>query len=85
MVGVVSIISSLYAKLCYIYINTFVFPSTQSGTYTPCTFFDSVEFSRTLIDDHLLEPGYHPALLGLAREVKGLNFQFEHDLMGLSE
>jgi hypothetical protein len=56
----------------------------SQGTYTPCSFFDSVEFSRTLLDDHLLEPGYHPALLGLAREEKGdLNFHFDHDLMAL--
>lgn len=55
------------------------------GTHTPCSFFDSVEFSRTLLDDHLLEPGYHPALLGLAREEKSdLNFHFDHDLMALS-
>lgn len=55
-----------------------------TGTYTPCSFFDSVEFSRTLVDDHLLEPGYHPALLSLAREALGdQNFQFEHDLIGL--
>lgn len=55
------------------------------GTHTPCSFFNSVEFSRTLLDDHLLEPGYHPALLGLAREEKSdLNFHFDHDLMALS-
>jgi hypothetical protein len=57
----------------------------STGTYTPCSFFDSVEFSRTLLDDHLLEPGYHPALLGLARDEKGdFNFDFDHDLMALS-
>lgn len=56
-----------------------------SGTYTPCSFFDSVEYSRTLLSDHLIEPGYHSALLGLAREEKNdLNFHFHHDLMALS-
>ena len=55
------------------------------GTHTPCSLFDSVEFSRTLLDDHLIEPGYHPALLSLAREEKGdLNFKFDHDLMALN-
>lgn len=58
-----------------------------SGTYTPCTHevFGEVEFSRNLISDHLLEPGYHPALLGLAREIMNdQNFDFAHDLLGLS-
>ena len=56
-----------------------------TGTYTPCTFFDEVEFSRTMVDDHLIGPGYHPALLSLAREAKkDLNFDFPHDIMALN-
>lgn len=58
-----------------------------SATYTPCyhEVFGEVEFSRSLIDDHLLEPGYHPALLSMAREMKGdWNFDFDHDLMRLA-
>ena len=56
-----------------------------SGTYTPCSFFDSVEYSRTFLNDHLIDTGYHPALLGLAREENNdWNFHFDHDLMALS-
>lgn len=55
------------------------------GTYTPCSFFNEVEGSRTLISDHLIPPGYHPALLSLAREKIGdLSFNFHHDLMAVS-
>jgi hypothetical protein len=57
-----------------------------SATYMPCSHkvFGDVEFSRSLIDDHLLEPGYHPALLSVAREAKGdWNFDFAHDLIEL--
>ena len=29
-----------------------------TGSVTPCTFFDEVELSRRLLDDHLIEKGY---------------------------
>ena len=39
-----------------------------SGTYTPCDFFSSIDIVRTLIDDHLVMPGYHRALISLVRD-----------------
>jgi hypothetical protein len=55
-----------------------------TGTYTPCKFFREVDFARTLLDDHLVAPGYHRALLDIMRDItKDLHFDFEHDLMAL--
>jgi len=39
-----------------------------TGTYTPCDFFSSVEFSLTLLDDHLILTGYNRALLSAAQD-----------------
>ena len=39
-----------------------------TGTYTPCNFFEKVEFSLTLIDDHLIATGYNRALLAAAQD-----------------
>jgi hypothetical protein len=39
-----------------------------TGTYTPCEFFSSVEFSMTLIDDHLILTGYNRAMLSAAQD-----------------
>lgn len=40
-----------------------------SGTHTPCEFFSSgVEFSRTLVEDHLVIPGYHRAFVAMMRD-----------------
>jgi hypothetical protein len=40
-----------------------------SATLTPCKFFSSgVEFSRTMVEDHLLIPGYHRALVTMMRD-----------------
>lgn len=39
-----------------------------TGTYTPCDFFSSVEFSLTLLDDHLIPTGYNRALLAAAQD-----------------
>ena len=39
-----------------------------SGVFTPCDFFGSVDVSRTLVDDHLVVPGYHRALVGIVRD-----------------
>jgi hypothetical protein len=41
-----------------------------SGVYTPCTFFDNVDVSRTLVDDHLVVPGYHRALISIIRDLE---------------
>ena len=40
----------------------------MTGTYTPCDFFQSVEFSLTLLDDHLILTGYNRALLAAAQD-----------------
>ncbi len=39
-----------------------------SSVYTPCSFFDNIELSRTLVDDHLIVPGYHRALVSIVRD-----------------
>jgi hypothetical protein len=58
--------------------------SGYTGTYTPCEFFDEIEFSRTLVEDHLIPPGYHRAMVGMLREHTGnLNEDFVHDLMAI--
>ena len=55
-----------------------------SGTYTPCSFFDQIDVSRTMVDDHLIPTGYHRAFLDLLRDnTKNLNFDFDHDVMAL--
>jgi len=41
----------------------------MTGTYTPCDFFQSVEFSLTLLDDHLILTGYNRALLAAAQDI----------------
>jgi Lipase (class 3) len=55
-----------------------------TATYTPCAFFNRVEYSRTLVDDHLIPPGYHKAMLGMLRDARdNLNDDFEHDLIAI--
>jgi hypothetical protein len=39
-----------------------------SGVYTPCSFFESIDITRTLVDDHLVLPGYHRALVSIMRD-----------------
>ena len=54
------------------------------ATYTACSFFDSIEFSRTMVDDHLIPTGYHTSFLGLLRNYrKDFRADFPHDLMAL--
>jgi Lipase (class 3) len=40
-----------------------------SATYVPCHMFDAVEFSLTLIDDHLISTGYQRGMLGAAQDM----------------
>lgn len=54
------------------------------ATYTPCAFFDSIDVSRTMVDDHLVSTGYHRAFLEILRQNKrDYGAEFEHDLMSL--
>ena len=39
-----------------------------SAAYTPCSFFTSIDVTRTLIDDHLVVPGYHRAMVTVMRD-----------------
>lgn len=39
-----------------------------SATYVPCYVFESIEFSLTLIDDHLISTGYQRGMLGAAQD-----------------
>jgi hypothetical protein len=41
-----------------------------SAVYTPCSFFSRIDLSRTLIDDHLVVPGYHRALVTIMRDYR---------------
>lgn len=55
-----------------------------TGSSTPCHFFSSIDFSRTMIDDHLVIPGYHRALISMIREWnQNLNFDFPNDIMSI--
>lgn len=50
-----------------------------TGAYTPCSFFTEIDFVPSMIDDHLIPPGYHRALVTLARDLlQDLDFSFEH-------
>mmetsp|Transcript_15310 Transcript_15310/g.37672 ORF Transcript_15310/g.37672 Transcript_15310/m.37672 type:complete len:222 (+) Transcript_15310:335-1000(+) len=53
-----------------------------TGSVTPCTYFASgVEISRTMVDDHLIMPGYHRALLTMMRDWnQDFNFDFTHPI-----
>ena len=53
-----------------------------SGRHTPCSYFDSVEISRTMLDDHLTPQGYHRAMLLFMRDVTAdIHFRFDHDTL----
>ena len=55
--------------------------SGVSGTHTPCSFFTSIDVSRTMIDDHLVPPGYHRLFLEFIRDYQGdLQYNFEHSI-----
>jgi hypothetical protein len=58
--------------------------SGYTGSYSPCNFFDSIDFARTLIDDHKTLTGYHKALLQLLRDkLNNHHFDFQHDIVAL--
>jgi len=58
--------------------------SGYMGTYTPCEFFQSIEFSRTLVDDHYIPSGYHKAMVSMLRDTTGnWNENFQYDLMAI--
>ena len=53
-----------------------------SGRHTPCSYFDSVEISRTMLDDHLTPQGYHRSMLLFMRDVTNdIHFRFAHDAL----
>eukprot|EP00560_Eucampia_antarctica_P005578 CAMPEP_0197842646 /NCGR_PEP_ID=MMETSP1437-20131217/46856_1 /TAXON_ID=49252 ORGANISM="Eucampia antarctica, Strain CCMP1452" /NCGR_SAMPLE_ID=MMETSP1437 /ASSEMBLY_ACC=CAM_ASM_001096 /LENGTH=578 /DNA_ID=CAMNT_0043452549 /DNA_START=1 /DNA_END=1738 /DNA_ORIENTATION=- len=55
--------------------------SGVTGTHTPCDFFDSIDVTVTMIDDHLIPPGYHRLFLDMMRDYqKDLHFSFHHDI-----
>jgi hypothetical protein len=45
-----------------------------TGSVTPCTFFDELELSRRLLDDHFFEKGYQRMFLDLMRQFHSDNF-----------
>jgi len=52
-----------------------------SGSYIPCDFFGVADAARTFVEDHLVVPGYHRALLSLVQDRHtDFRFQFPHDI-----
>jgi len=52
------------------------------GNFVPCEQFDEMEIVSRMVDDHLLDSGYYPALLNYIRHLKkDWNWKFEHDTM----
>jgi hypothetical protein len=55
-----------------------------TGSFTPCDFFSSIDVSRTMIDDHLIMPGYHKALINMIRDWdQNHTFDFVHDIASI--
>ena len=55
-----------------------------TGTHTPCSFFSTIDLARTLVDDHLVMPGYHRALISVVRDwEQDYNFDFPHDIASI--
>lgn len=51
-----------------------------SGSFVPNTFFDEIEVSRRMLDDHLIRKGYQATFLQLMREYKAdHHFRFDDD------
>ncbi|CAB9507196.1 Lipase (class 3) [Seminavis robusta] len=51
------------------------------AAYTPCSFFDEIEYVPHLVEDHLTESGYHFALLSLLRQqLRDNNAVFDNEL-----
>ena len=53
-----------------------------SGRHTPCTYFDSLDITRTMLDDHLTPQGYHRSMLLFMRDATNdIHFRFSHDTL----
>lgn len=53
-----------------------------SGRHTPCKFFDSLDITRTMLDDHLTPQGYHRSMLLFMRDATNdIHFRFSHDTL----
>jgi hypothetical protein len=53
-----------------------------TASYTPCSFFDSIDLRRTMILDHMTSSGYNQAFLELLRDSKdNWNLDFQHSLL----
>jgi len=51
-----------------------------SARYTPCDFFDEIDVSLTMVDDHLTPTGYYRLLLEAMRGYHAdYNYRFRHD------
>ncbi|KAL3912550.1 MAG: hypothetical protein SGILL_006836 [Bacillariaceae sp.] len=59
--------------------------TSWQGNFVSCFSFDEQEIVGHLLDDHLLNTGYYPALVTYIRKLKNdFNFKVEHDVMDLS-
>lgn len=55
-----------------------------SAVEVPCTFFNELDVTRTMVDDHLIPSGYNRLFLELTRMHKhDSKFQFPNDVMAL--
>ena len=53
-----------------------------SGKHIPCSYFDSLDITRTMLDDHLTPQGYHRSMLLFMRDVTNdIHFRFSHDTL----
>lgn len=51
-----------------------------SGRHTPCSYFDTIDITRTMVDDHMTPQGYHKAMLNFMRDATNdIHFRFAHD------
>ena len=52
-----------------------------SATYTPSSFFNEIDISRTCLRDHLMVGGYSRIFLRVMREYDNPHFVFENSLL----
>jgi hypothetical protein len=56
------------------------------AAYTPCTFFDEIEYVPHMVEDHLIKTGYGFALLSLLRQqTQDYNAAFDNELVGTTK
>jgi hypothetical protein len=55
-----------------------------SAVYVPCDFFNEIDVARTMVNDHMVDEGYHRLFLELMRSSKGdWYYQFRNDVIAI--